>query len=323
MILTDWAPVILLMALALDALIGDPDALWGRVGHPVRWMGHLIDLADRYFNREEQPDPVRRNAGMSTMVFLVALSITAGIALHMLITGGWAGLVGEAVIVSILLAQRSLYDHVARVSLALAGGDLAAARRAVSTIVGRDPDSLDEAGIARASIETMAENYADGVVAPAFWYLFGGLPGLIAYKMINTADSMIGHRTPRHLEFGWAAARLDDLANWAPARLAGIVIAAVAFSIGGSARDAFSAMRASAPRHRSPNAGWPEAAMAGALDVAIAGPRIYDGDTVDDAWMNPSGRKDAGPEDVARGLRLLIAACLALAGGVGVLAIIL
>jgi adenosylcobinamide-phosphate synthase len=186
---------------------------------------------------------------------------------------------------------------------------LPAAREAVSMIVGRDPEALDEAGVCRAAIETTAENFSDGVVAPAFWYLVAGLPGIAVYKAVNTADSMIGHRTSRHAAFGWAAARLDDLLNLIPARLAGLLIVTAAVLTGANARGAWSAMRRDARHHRSPNAGWPEAAMAGALGVALAGPRRYGGGPVEDAWMNAGGRTDARPEDIGAALRLFAAAC--------------
>jgi adenosylcobinamide-phosphate synthase len=182
------------------------------------------------------------------------------------------------------------------------------ARHAVSMIVGRDPKSLGPTGVARAAIESCAENFSEGVVAPAFWFAVGGLPGLIAYKAINTADSMVGHRSERYLAFGWASARLDDLLNLVPARISGVLIALVARAGGGSLRLALATMTRDASLHRSPNAGWPEAAMAGALDVALAGPRRYGNEVVDDVWMNPTGRPTAEADDIARALRINIAA---------------
>ena len=214
-----------------------------------------------------------------------------------------------ALVASVLLAQRSLHQHVARVRDAFAAGGLEGARRAVAMIVGRDPDSLDAAGVSRAAIESCAENFADGVVAPAFWFALLGLPGLAAYKAVNTADSMIGHRTPRHEAFGWAAARLDDLVNLVPARLAGALVALAGVAAGGRPARALRIMVRDAPRHRSPNAGWPESAMAAALGLALAGPRRYGPRLVDDPFLNPQGRRDAGPADIGRSLRVLVAAC--------------
>ncbi len=225
-------------------------------------------------------------------------------------------------VASVLIAQRSLYQHVSRVRSAFADGGLAEARKAVSMIVGRDPDQLDEAGVCRAAIESCAENFSDGVVAPAFWLALLGLPGLVAYKAINTADSMIGHRTPRYEYFGWAAARLDDLVNLIPARLSGLLLAAVAPVAKRSAAVAFQTMWRDAAKHRSPNAGWPESAMAGALGVALAGPRRYGERIVDDPFLNAEARKEATPDDMSRALDLLVSACLLEAGVYAALALV-
>jgi adenosylcobinamide-phosphate synthase len=210
----------------------------------------------------------------------------------------------------VLIAQRSLYQHVDRVRSAFTEGGLATAREAVAMIVGRDPQRLDEAGVCRAAIESCAENFSDGVVAPVFWLAFLGLPGLIAYKAINTADSMIGHRSERYEAFGWAAARLDDLVNLVPARLAGLLLAIVAPVAGGSIAAALKVMRRDAPSHRSPNAGWPESATAAALGLALAGPRYYADGMVDDPFINAEGRADATPDDIGRALDLYFAACV-------------
>jgi adenosylcobinamide-phosphate synthase len=218
-----------------------------------------------------------------------------------------------------LVAFRSLYDHVAAVRDPLRAGDIEAARKAVSMIVGRDPAMLDEAGIARAAIESLAENASDGVVAPVFWGALFGLPGIIAYKAVNTLDSMIGHRTPRHEAFGWAAARIDDIANFVPARLTGLLFAGLA----GSERrpEAISRMKKDARNHRSINAGWPEAAMAGALGVRLCGPRSYDGELADEPWLN-AGARDPTAGDITRGLELHVAAMFALTLLLVVLAIV-
>ena len=216
----------------------------------------------------------------------------------------WLGFIIVALVGSSLIAQRSLHEHVARVALALERDGLGAGREAVSLIVGRDPKSLDEAGVARAAIESLAENFSDGIVAPAFWLAVFGLPGGAAYKAINTADSMIGHRTPRHEMFGWAAARLDDLVNWPASRLSALLIVAAAMvTRGASPEAAWAAVQRDARQHRSPNAGWPEAAMAGALGLALAGPRVYDGIEVDDAFMG-DGRREATVDDIRAALTL-------------------
>jgi adenosylcobinamide-phosphate synthase len=225
-------------------------------------------------------------------------------------------------IASTLIAQRSLYQHVVRVRTAFADGGLAEARRAVSMIVGRDPDQLDEAGVCRAAIESCAENFSDGVVAPVFWLALLGLPGLIAYKAINTADSMIGHLSPRYASFGWAAARLDDLVNLIPARLSGLLVAAVAPVAGGATATALKMMWRDAAKHRSPNAGWPESATAGALGLALAGPRRYGERVVDDAFLNAGARKEATAGDIGRALDLLNAACLLQAAVYAALALV-
>jgi adenosylcobinamide-phosphate synthase len=305
--------LILLLALALDAVIGDPDWLWRRLPHPVVLFGRLIGWLDRRLNSENGSFGRRRMAGVWAVAVLTATAALCGLLLHWIADNVPFGMVLEVVVVAVLLAQRSLYDHVARVAAAFRSGGLVAARRAVSQIVGRDPESLDTAGVCRAAIETTAENFSDGVVAPAFWYLICGLPGLLVYKAVNTADSMIGHKSERYLAFGWAAARFDDVLNLVPARLAGLILTVAAPLVGGSAAGAFGAMWHDAGRHRSPNAGWPEAAMAGAFGLALAGPRRYGGQVVDDAWMNAGGRVDAAPDDIGRALRLLVAGSVVLA----------
>jgi len=305
------SPEILLLALGLDALIGDPAALYARLPHPVVIIGHGIGNLDRRLNREQDPTALRRAAGIAACILLVALSFGIGWLLHRslhALPGGW---IAEALLISAFLAQNSLYRHVAAVARGLAADGLPGGQRAVAHIVGRDPASLDEPAVCRAALESLAENYSDGVTAPLFWALLLGLPGIVTYKAVNTADSMVGHRTPRHLAFGWASARLDDLLNFVPARLAGLVLAVAAFPLpGASSGGAFSAIRRDAPLHRSPNAGWPEAAMAGALGLAMAGPRRYGGTIVEDNWMNAGGRREASAADIHRGLALYIVACV-------------
>ena len=310
MLLSHHAALALACALLLDAVLGDPRWLWAHAPHPVVLMGRLIGWLDDALNRGSR-DWIRRAAGVGALILLIAVMGGIALALHVLFTRHAPGAAAEAVIVAILLAQRSLYDHVAAVETALREGGLAAGRESVAQIVGRDPNALDESGVCSAAIETLAENFSDGIVAPAFWYLIAGLPGIAIYKAVNTADSMIGHRTPHHEAFGWAAARLDDLVNLIPARLSGLLMIAAAIPTGGYIRRAWSAMLRDAPRHRSPNAGWPEAAMAGALGIAVGGPRSYAGQRVEAAWMNEGGRPALVPADIRRALRLFLAACAA------------
>jgi adenosylcobinamide-phosphate synthase len=306
--------LVLLVALAVDAVVGDPDRLWRRVAHPVVLMGRAIGWFDSRLNRLERDEKDRRRRGAASLLAVVAGSAAVGLLITLTFRDMPAGFVVEGALASILIAQNSLYRHVAAVRDAFAAGGIGAARQAVSMIVGRDPKRLDEAGVSRAAIESLAENFADGIVAPAFWCLLFGLPGLLAYKAINTADSMIGHKTERHLAFGRAAAKVDDAVNLVPARLSGALIAAAALLSGRSARGSWSAMRRSARTHASPNAGWPESAMAGALGIALAGPRIYSGAVVDDPWMNEGGRREVRPEDIGDALRLFAVACLLHAG---------
>jgi adenosylcobinamide-phosphate synthase len=300
------------LALGIDRVVGDPDRIWRRVPHPVAGFGALIAAADRAFNRPHWADGARRAAGLASILALLGLAVLLGLAIHGLAAPfGWVGFVVEAALASILLAQKSLSDHVRRVAEALEAEGLPAGRRAVSMIVGRDPETLDEAGVARAAIESLAENASDGVVAPLVFLALFGLPGLMAYKMLNTADSMIGHLNERHRAFGWAAARLDDLANLAPARLTAGVFALSAWMLNdrSSAARAGRAALADGPQHRSPNAGWPEAAVAGALGLALGGPRRYGELVVDAPMLHAAGRRAAGAADIRAALRLFAKVC--------------
>ena len=299
------APFILLAALALDALIGDPRWLL----HPVRLMGWLTGLLDRALNRERLGDAARMFLGGVAVLLVTGASAAAGWAIgHHAAMLAW-GWLAELALVATLLAQRTMADHMVRVARALDSG-VGPARDAVRHIVGREVHALDEHAIARAAIESGAENYSDGVVAPAFWYLLLGLPGLLAYKAINTMDSMIGHRSPRHHAFGRVAARIDDAVNWLPARIAGGLVALAALVVPGAAPGrAWRAMLRDAPRHSSPNAGWPEAAMAGALGLALLGPRQYEGEAAaDEAWLG-DGRREATAHDLRRTVRVFAVAC--------------
>ena len=308
-------PFLLVLAgLAIDAALADLPAIFTHVPHPVVLAGRAIGFFERKLNRPERSPARRRERGIVSVVVLVGAAAGLGWGLHALCRTSLAGAIVEAVVIGVLLAQRSLYRHVFVVAAALAWHGLAAGRAAVSHIVGRDPQRLDDYGVARAAIESLAENFSDGVVAPVFWYLLLGLPGLFAYKMANTLDSMIGHRSERYRDFGWAAARFDDLANLVPARVSGLLIAAAAaFAEGATPWPAFTTMRRDANKHNSPNAGWPEAAMAGALGLALAGPRHYAEGDVYDPWLG-DGSPLATPADIVRALRLYTLACRLMAG---------
>jgi len=299
----------LAVAMAVDAVLGWPDVVFARIGHPVTWLGRLIAALDEGCNRETCAPPVRRAAGVVAAAGLIALAATVGWAVQSVVDPGWGRTILVGLIAWPFLALRSLHDHVAAVARPLKAGDLDAARLAVAKIVGRDPALLDEAGVARAAIESLAENTSDGVVAPVFWGALFGLPGIIGYKAVNTLDSMIGHRTARHGQFGWAAARIDDIANFIPARVAGLLFALIA----SRPSDALSCMIRDARRHRSVNAGWPEAAMAGGLGARLSGPRVYHGRVAEEPWLNGEAR-DPGAADIAIGLKLYVRAMIVLAG---------
>jgi adenosylcobinamide-phosphate synthase len=290
-------------ALICEALFGYPQALYRAIGHPVTWIGALIRRLDGALNREGDSFLVRKLGGCLALVLLLAITGGVALALQGMLTG-WVGFALLALLAASLPAQRSLYEHVADVAQALEGGGLEGGRRAVSMIVGRNTAVLDEAGVARAAIESLAENFSDGVVAPLFWMAVGGLPGGVLYKAANTADSMIGHRTNRHEAFGWAAARFDDLVNLPASRLTALfLLIAASLTPGLSAREGWRALRRDAGLHRSPNAGWPEAAMAGALGLKLAGPRVYGTELTQDAFMG-SGRAEATAADIRSALHL-------------------
>ncbi|MDP5305723.1 adenosylcobinamide-phosphate synthase CbiB [Paracoccus spongiarum] len=295
-----------LIALAVDAAIGWPDALFRRIGHPVTWLGRLIAALDSRMNRGR----ARVLRGALASLVVIAAALAPALLLAALFGPLIAGLLAWP-----LVAARSLDQHLRAVARPLLAGDLTAARRATAMIVGRDVSGAGEAALSRAAIESLAENASDGVIAPLFWAAVAGLPGIAAYKAINTLDSMIGHRTPRHEEFGRFAARLDDVANWLPARLTALLLAAV----GG--RPALAVARRDAGAHRSPNAGWPEAAMAGALAVRLSGPRRYADRIADEPWLNGAAR-DPQAADILRALRLYRRATALAAAGLAVLAVI-
>jgi len=304
----------MVVAMAVDALLGWPSWLFARIGHPVTWLGRMIGAIDSAWNRASDPPAFRRGAGIAGALVVIASSVAVGAALQVLLPSGWIQIALLGILAWPLVALRSLHDHVAAVAHPLLAGDIAAARDAVSRIVGRDPAALDEAGIARAAIESLAENASDGIVAPVFWGALFGLPGIFGYKAINTLDSMIGHRSERHEAFGWAAARIDDVANFIPARLTGFLFVLLAPQRSG----ALTCMTRDARRHRSPNAGWPEAAMAGGLGVRLSGPRIYHGSITNEPWLNEDAR-DPRAADIAEALTVYRRAMLLVAGVLAIL----
>lgn len=283
--------VLLATAMAVDAVLGEPEALWRRARHPVAVMGAGISWLETRWNQ----GALRRHKGVAAMAVVVAVSALVGWAIAAIPDGGILEVLGAAV----LIAQRSLVGHVLAVARGLEAS-VAQGRAAVALIVGRETGQMDEPAVARAAIESAAENLSDGVVAPAFWFLVAGLPGILVYKAVNTADSTIGHRSARYLQFGWAAARLDDLLNWLPARLTGMVLCLV-----GRRRGAWDLMVREAGMHRSPNAGWPEAAMAASLGVALSGPRIYEGRLSAEPFINAGGARAIGASDIRRAVSLL------------------
>jgi adenosylcobinamide-phosphate synthase len=302
--------LVLIGALLLDAAVGDMPRLFRTVPHPVVLVGRAVTWLDIRLNREQRSEHARRVRGILTVAVLVLAAALLGYLVQRLCQAIALGWLVEIVVIAVLVAQRSLFDRVHDVAVALTDGGVAGGRAAVRHIVGRDPESLDAHGVARAGIESLAENFSDGVVAPVFWTLLLGLPGLFIYKTANTLDSMIGHMTPRYRSFGWAAARFDDLLNLVPARLSGLLIAlAAALTSQARGGPALRVMLRDAGKHRSPNAGWPEAAIAGALDLALAGPRRYGGEIVADPWLG-DGKARAMPLDIHRALLVFAIACL-------------
>ncbi|MDO5621978.1 MAG: adenosylcobinamide-phosphate synthase CbiB [Paracoccus sp. (in: a-proteobacteria)] len=291
-----------LIALALDAAIGWPQALYSRIKHPVVWIGRLIDVLERRWNH----GPAQRAKGTALVVVVLAAAVIPATLVQAVLPGGLAGMLLAGVIGWPLIAARSLHDHVAAVARPLMAGNLPAARAAVAMIVGRDVSRADSPAISRAALESLAENASDGVFAPLFWFAVAGLPGLAGYKALNTMDSMIGHRNARYEQFGKVAARLDDLANLIPARLSALIFALA------SGRQAVPVLRLTwreARQHRSPNAGWPEAAMAGALHIRLSGPRHYGDRLADEPYVNATA-PDPTPADLDCGLALFRRACL-------------
>ena len=296
-------PWFVLGSAMFEAVIGYPAALHRRIPHPVTWIGAGLAGLEQHWNKPDVSPAIRKSLGILTLILIAGAVGAAGFIIEYAVPRNAWGVVVVALVATFGLAQRSLYDHVSVVRRALDAGDIETARGAVAAIVGRDVAGLDESGISAAALESLAESFNDGVVAPIFWLLIGGLPGLFIYKAVNTADSMIGHKEPRWKDFGWAAARTDDVMNWVSARIAGFLIVVAAW--GG-----LKTMLADARKHASPNAGWPEAAMAGALNVKLGGPTSYDGVL----HARPTfGDGDAPtPDHLRRGLRIYLTACVAM-----------
>ena len=320
----DWAAgpggaILLLIALGLDWLIGDPRWL----PHPVRAMGAAIAFLERRLNRAKRSAGERVIRGFLAVLAVAVLSALAGWALAAYVGALSYGWIAELALMSLLIAQRGMVSHSIRVVRALKQGGVAEGRKAVARIVGRETAGLDQHGVARAAIESCAESYSDGVIGPIFWYLLLGLPGLMAYKAVNTMDSMIGHKSERYAAFGMVAARLDDALNWLPARISGALIAVAAIFVPGARPiGALRVMLRDAGKHVSPNAGWPEAASAGALDLALLGPMRYAGGETKTAWLG-DGRARATPGDMRRMLALFAVACFLAAGLVALIALLI
>lgn len=303
----------MVVALVIDLAFGWPDALYKRIGHPVTWIGALIARLEKGWNFKGR---LRRLRGVLAALAVIGTTVVIALAVQLWLPAGWPGVLIGGLLAWPFVALRSMHDHVAAVAKPLLAGDLPGARQAVSMIVGRDPSQLDQPGVARAALESLAENSSDGIVAPLFWGCVAGLPGIAGYKAINTLDSMIGHRTDRYEEFGWASARIDDLVNLIPARLTGLFFVLAAPCRG----RALAVMARDARSHRSPNAGWPEAAMAGALAIRLSGPRIYADRVAEEPWLNGTA-PDPTPADLARGLALYRRAMAGMALAIGLVAL--
>jgi adenosylcobinamide-phosphate synthase len=298
------------LALIVERFTGYPQAIHSRISHPVVWVGKLITYLDQRLNKPSVSPAEGRLRGVAALLILMAAAFFPAYVVADILSHWRIGWLVEVLLATTLIAQRSLKDHVLDVHTAL-GRSLPDARRSVSMIVGRDPSQLDESGISRAALESLAENSSDGIVAPVLWYAVLGLPGIALYKAINTADSMIGHKNERYQWFGWASARLDDLVNLPASRLTGVLFAACSPS---RFQEIFAVMRRDAPKHQSPNAGWPEAAMAAALNIRLGGPRSYQGETVELPWMG-EGRTTLTRADIKNGLKLMRNAMLLLCFG--------
>ena len=305
------------LALLIERFTGYPQAVYSRISHPVVWIGKLITILDQRLNKPGVSPQDGRLRGIVALAILIAASFFPAYAIADILSGWRLGWLFEVLLATSLIAQKSLRDHALAVHTALERS-LPEARTAVSMIVGRDPSQLDESGVSKAALESLAENSSDGIVAPLLWYALLGLPGIAVYKAINTADSMIGHKSEKYQYFGWASARLDDLVNLPASRLTGLLFAAAEPK---RFKEIVAVMRRDAPKHQSPNAGWPEAAMAAALGLRFGGPRSYQGERVDLPYMG-EGRTEMTRHDIQRGLRLSSKAMWMLCFGCGLLSIL-
>ena len=299
--------IALALAMAVDAVVGDPH--W--MPHPVRLMGHCIQALEGWLRTRFPATPEGERMAGTALVAAMLLLFGGG---GWLVMAGLAAIspavafLGEVWLSAQLLAARQLQRESNLVQHALQGGDLAGARRAVSMIVGRDTQGLDEAGVARAAVETVAENTSDGVIAPLLFLALGGVPLGLAYKAVNTMDSMVGYRTPRYLHFGRTAARLDDAVNYIPARLTGLLLCGAACLLPGmSGQGAWRVYCRDRYLHQSPNSAHPEAACAGALGLSLGGNASYFGKVVVKPVIGAEGRPARG-EDIARANSLMFAA---------------
>ncbi|MEO9459045.1 MAG: adenosylcobinamide-phosphate synthase CbiB [Lentilitoribacter sp.] len=311
--MTDHHLLILFLAIVLDMFVGDPDWIWRKLPHPVVFFGKVISTLDRYLNRIRDNRSARKKFGVLALFIMLVLALFIGVLLVTVFRQiGVIGFVLEVIIVAMLIAQKSMSDHIKNIIAPLSSGNIEGARYAVSMIVGRQTSEMNASDVTRSSIESLAENFSDGVVAPIFWYALLGLPGILMYKMLNTADSMIGHKTVEYEDFGWASAKLDDLANWLPARLSALLIAVSALILIGpkSLKYAFWTVLNNASLHRSPNAGWPETAMAGALGIVLSGPRIYGKQTSRELYLNPTGRLELTHLDLEKATKIFWLSCI-------------
>lgn len=313
--------LLLLFAIFIEAYIGEARLVFKFVLHPVVLIGRLIGMLDRKLNREKRSNMDRAVRGFITVLVVCTVVGAVGAGVDWVSRNHPFGWIIELLLIISLIAQRGLFNAVRKVGVALRDASLEDARGEVSHIVGRDPAQLDQHGVARAAIESLAENFSDGVIAPLFWYVIFGFPGMIVYKAINTMDSMIGYKNERYRAFGFSAARIDDIVNYIPARLTGLLfVLAAIFTPHASPGSALRIMFKDASKHRSVNAGWPEGAMAGALDIAIAGPRRYPDRLVKDPWIG-TGTAQVTHKDIKRALYLYAVAGLiaaAIIGGVAV-----
>lgn len=291
------------LALLVERLFGYPKPLYDKIGHPVEWFGTVLKKLEALLY-DPQAEPLQaRLRGLAVLLALLLIVTIPAVFVASILSTLKFGWIVEALLATALIAQHSLYEHVSAVGKGL-DTSLNEGRKAVAKIVGRDPAALDESGIVKGALESLAENASDGIVAPVLWYALLGLPGIVAYKAINTADSMIGHKSERYIYFGWAAARLDDLINLPASRLTGFLFAAAAaWNDQERGKLAVLAMWRDAPKHQSPNAGWPESALAASLGVKFGGPRSYEGARVDLPWMG-EGRETLNRDDIRKGLRL-------------------